>query len=357
MWLSNVFTPKRIQSLKQYDIFIKRDKSILVKSDYGGFVTLLGVFIMVLVAGYELSAFRSVNIIESIGVDTAREDSLAIAFDISFHQMPCSDVDMHLLDQNNHVIELTEIQEVPIDVSNCYACFQNSQELCCSCDEVKEYYKSHAYIRDNPLTHPLCNDRIYIESKNNTLPRDGCRVTGIMRTTKGTGNFHVAPGTPTMGFSGHTHVMNPFSLMTDLERVKLSHTINFLSFGSLFPSMINPLDGVSFKTDKIVRHIYYIRLVPTLYTDGDLTVRTYQYSVTNHTDSLDLTDPFSMQLPGVWWKFDFSPMLVKLEKREKYFSHLLTRLCAIIGGIWVVFGLVFSTIQQLLENTVQKKKS
>jgi len=354
-----MFSPKRIQSLKQYDIFIKRDKSILVKSEYGGLVTLLGIFIMVLVAGYEIAVFRSVNIIESIGVDTAREDELNIIFDISFHQMPCSDVDIHLLDQNNHVIELTDIRELPIDTSNCLACFQNSQELCCSCDDVKEYYKTRGYIRDNPLTHPLCNDRLYVESKmnNNTLPRDGCRVSGTMKTTKGTGNFHFAPGTPTMGFSGHTHVMNPFSLMADLEKVKLSHTINLLSFGTIFPDMINPLDGISFKTEKIVRHIYYIRLVPTVYTDGPVSVRTYQYSVTNHTDTLDLTDPFSMQLPGIWWKFDFSPMLVKLEKREKYFTHLLTKLCAIIGGIWVVFGLVFSIIQQLLENTVQKNKS
>jgi len=196
-----------------------------------------------------------------------------------------------------------------------------------------------------------------IEGVENSVGNDtlaGCRVTGIIKAQKGIGNFHVAPGTSTTGFSGHTHTMNPFSILTDLEKVKLSHTINYLGFGAVFPDQVNPLDGITFATTKIVRHMYYIRLVPTLYKDGNLITRTYQYSVTDHTEILDLNDPFSMQLPGIWFKYDFSPMLVQLEKQKKYFTHLLTRICAIIGGIWVVLGLFFALVEQLL-NQFKKK--
>jgi len=101
--------------------------------------------------------------------------------------------------------------------------------------------------------------------------------------------------------------------------------------------------------------MYYIRLVPTVYKDGTSTMKTYQYSVTNHTDTFDLSDPLSIQLPGVWFKYDFSPMLVQLEKRDKYFTHLLTRLCAIVGGIWVVLGFIHSLSKQVVDQFKKNK--
>jgi len=45
-------------------------------------VTLLNVFIMILVTIYEISVFWSINIMKSIDIDTAGEDSLVIIFDI-----------------------------------------------------------------------------------------------------------------------------------------------------------------------------------------------------------------------------------------------------------------------------------
>jgi len=47
-------------------------------------VTVFGIFVILLVAIYEISLFRSDEIIESVGEDYAREESFQISFDITF---------------------------------------------------------------------------------------------------------------------------------------------------------------------------------------------------------------------------------------------------------------------------------
>jgi len=178
-----------------------------------------------------------------------------------------------------------------------------------------------------------------------------------MTALKGAGNFHVAPGIAVNGLNGvHTHTMNPLTILEDLQKTRLSHTIHLLTFGFPYPGQRDTLNGITFRTKDIVRHVYYIRLVPTVYIDGTTVVRTHQYSVTNHTEVIDLANSFSVQLPGIFWKYDFSPMLVQIERKEKYFTHFLTRLCAVIGGTWVVLGLLYSLIQQAFEKYRKKRQ-
>jgi len=247
------------------------------------------------------------------------------------------------------------LKKIPFDNrQKCQSCYQTVPDICCTCEEVEAYHKARDWIIESPSLHPLCQK---VDPDTPNTINSGCRVKGTMNAFKGSGHFHIAPGTSTMGLSGHTHTMNPFSLMEDLKKVKLSHTINYLGFGTSFPDQVNPLTGVEFQTEMLVRHMYYIRLVPTTYNDGYLSMKTYQYAVTNHTDEFDIVnDPFSIQLPGVWFKYDFSPMLVQLEKRPKYFTHLLTRICAAVGGIWVVLGLIHSVSKHFIDKLNYKKK-
>jgi len=302
-------------------------------------------------------------------VDTSREQTIHLRFDISFPDMACKDVTIDLVDQNGNlqVTNPSNIQKSKISLPGnplltdpnqkrgCLPCYTSIDDECCTCEEVKNYFDARSWITENPLTRPQCaEENAFFNAPGNA---EGCRVKGQLTALKGSGNFHVAPGMATNGINGaHSHTMNPFTIMEDLQHARYSHTIHTLSFGFPYPGQNDTLNGVIFQTKDIVRHVYYIRLVPTIYIDGTNVVKTHQYSVTNHTDVVDLTNTFTLQLPGIFWKFDISPMLVKLERKEKYFTHFLTRLCAVVGGTWVVLGLLYATILQAFEKLRKKRK-
>uniref|UniRef100_A0A6B2LBP3 Endoplasmic reticulum vesicle transporter C-terminal domain-containing protein n=1 Tax=Arcella intermedia TaxID=1963864 RepID=A0A6B2LBP3_9EUKA len=277
------------------------------KTNAGGIVTAIALVVMFMLTVIEISNFRSVEIIESVTVDTTKEQKIMIRYDISFHEMPCDRVNVDLIDQNG-----AQQPSDPLDMQ--------------------------------------AKSKVLLAVPGETYDHEGCRVIGKMMALKGSGNFHVAPGIPTNSpLSGHTHTLNPFTLEDDLRNAKLSHTIHYLSFGYPFPGAKNALDGVSLMTDQIVKHVYYVRLVPTIYVEDNVVISSHQYSVTNHTENIDISNTWTIQMPGIYWKYDFSPMLIKLEQREKYFTHLLTRLSAVIGGVWVVLGILYSSTRHIFE--------
>jgi len=252
------------------------------------------------------------------------------------------------IQQNYEKFTITSKRPFP---TQCLPCHLGELDLCCSCAEIYDYYAAHKIENSSPDESAQC---IREEEYRKAVFHEGCKINGRIQVPKIGGNFHIAPGLGAATFGGHSHTLHPLTFTADLEKTKLSHSIHKLSFGPPYPGMTDPLTGVEFSTDKLVRHIYYIRLVPTVYIDGSNIIHTYQYSVTNHTDVVNL-GTFSLQLPGIFFKYDFSPMLVQLERREKYFTHFLTRLCAIIGGTWVVLGLIYSSLQSAVDHLKKKR--
>jgi hypothetical protein len=47
---------------------------------------------------------------------------------------------------------------------------------------------------------------------------------------------------------------------------------------------------------------------------------------------------------GVFFNYDISPMMVKYVESRKPFTHFLTDLCAIIGGVFTVAGMIDGAI-------------
>jgi hypothetical protein len=43
---------------------------------------------------------------------------------------------------------------------------------------------------------------------------------------------------------------------------------------------------------------------------------------------------------GVFFNFDISAMLVKYQEHRKPFTHFLTDICAIVGGVFTVAGII-----------------
>ena len=181
------------------------------------------------------------------------------------------------------------------------------------------------------------------------------------------GNFHFAPGKSFQHQHMHVHDLAAYQQ----QIFNVTHVIHALSFGDPFPGQINPLDGVQKyhpSTDPNAHipisesggmFMYYCKIVPTTYSHltslSPLT--TNQYSVTEH---YRVTAPKEGQgLPGVFFFYELSPIMVAIEERRMGLLHFLTQLCAILGGVFTVAGmvdrLVYSSLKQWEKKMTQGK--
>lgn len=85
---------------------------------------------------------------------------------------------------------------------------------------------------------------------------------------------------------------------------------------------------------------HYIKIVPTTYfrSDGSQ-LATNQFSVTRHAKTISLFSGDS-GMPGVFFSYELSPLMVKYTEKKKSFGHFATNVCAIIGGVFTVAGLI-----------------
>jgi outer membrane receptor for Fe3+-dicitrate len=99
---------------------------------------------------------------------------------------------------------------------------------------------------------------------------------------------------------------------------------------------------------------YYIKIVPTRYVkvDGE-TMNSNQFSVTKHKKVISIMNGES-GMPGIFFQYELSPLMVKFTERQRSFGHFATNVCAIIGGVYTVAGLI-DTLLYYSVKIIQKK--
>ncbi len=134
------------------------------------------------------------------------------------------------------------------------------------------------------------------------------------------------------------HDLIPFG---DNRDFNLSHTIHRLSFGHDFPGLENPLDGVSITSETFsVAYKYFLKVVPTFYYNlSNKVINTNQYSVTEHSMNTEV-GMVGNDLPGLFFYYDLSPIKVNFREERIFFLHYLTNVCAIVGGVFTVSGIL-----------------
>jgi len=96
-------------------------------------------------------------------------------------------------------------------------------------------------------------------------------------------------------------------------------------------------------------YMYYAKVVPTSYhyLAGEV-LSTNQFSVTEHFRTIKKSE--SQGLPGIFVFYELSPIMVQFTETKKSLAHFLTQLCAILGGVFTVAGmidrLVYGAIRQ-----------
>lgn len=180
----------------------------------------------------------------------------------------------------------------------------------------------------------------------------GCRIEGYVRVKKVPGNLIISARSDAHSF--------------DASQMNMSHVIHHLSFGRrISPRVMKdvkrliPLIGISH--DRLngrtfinnrdlganVTIEHYLQIVKTeVITRKDYKI-IEEYEYTAHSSLAQ-----SLHIPVVKFHLELSPMQVLITENQRSFSHFITNVCAIIGGVFTVAGILDS----ILHNTFRIMK-
>ncbi|KAK8483069.1 hypothetical protein V6N11_049611 [Hibiscus sabdariffa] len=197
---------------------------------------------------------------------------------------------------------------------------------------------------------PQENQRLALADKSNVAKRPapltgGCRIDGYVRVKKVPGNLIISASSAAHSF--------------DASKMNMSHVISHLSFGKAVSPLVlsdvkrlipshgrshDKLNGRSFINDRDVDANvtieHYLQVVKTEVVTkkssrDHKTIEQYEY--TAHSSLAQ-----SVHIPVAKFHFELSPMQVLITEDSKSFSHFITNVCAIIGGVFTVAGILDS---------------
>eukprot|EP00183_Erythrolobus_madagascarensis_P007091 CAMPEP_0185844114 /NCGR_PEP_ID=MMETSP1354-20130828/399_1 /TAXON_ID=708628 /ORGANISM="Erythrolobus madagascarensis, Strain CCMP3276" /LENGTH=395 /DNA_ID=CAMNT_0028543727 /DNA_START=1 /DNA_END=1188 /DNA_ORIENTATION=+ len=374
------------RKVKALDAFPKTLEDVRVQTATGGVVSLVSWCVIAVLMIYEISAFLTPERHVELKVDVSRGEMMRVNLDIDFPAINCEVLGVDALDatgnvqleiQNNLFKSKLDATGRPIKSSSartiaerkravtpptasftplpddycgdCYGAASAVKSGCCNtCEDVRAAYESKGWLLLETENVEQClREGVHSNITNRLRPGEGCNIKGFIEVSKVQGNFHISPG-HTFDYHGrHLHDMSAFAD----AKLDVSHTIHHLSFGDSFPGVTHPLDGVTKRASgeaDLGMYEYFVKIVPTTFKGrfSSKRLKTNQYSVTEFFRTSDPSKGGRL-LPGVFIVYDLSPILVEVEERRRSFFHFLVQLCAIIGGVYSVSGMVDSSIYHL----------
>ncbi|EGF80855.1 hypothetical protein BATDEDRAFT_19389 [Batrachochytrium dendrobatidis JAM81] len=364
-----------LSDLKKYDAYAKPLDDFRIRTISGALVTVVSTLVILFLTFSEFTDWYQKEMLPSLEVDKGRKEKMNINLNVTFYHMPCYLLSVDVMDvsgehQNNlphsmHKVRIDqlgnllekqkklgntnssgvkkEIRDMALDPKYCGSCYGGvaPESKCCNtCEQVQEAYERSGWSFTDPDSIEQCVREGW-SKRMETQINEACNIYGHIEVNKVQGNIHFAPGHSFQQNALHVHDLHDYNAPNGSFNFK--HTIHELSFGES-SSFVNPLDTVT-KTPptKYFSYQYYIKVVGTdiSYLNGSQ-LTTNQFSVTEHEqDVTPLFGALPIGMPGkLFFNFEISPMLVKFKEFRKPFTHFLTDLCAIIGGVFTVAGMI-----------------
>ncbi|SPP75997.1 endoplasmic reticulum-Golgi intermediate compartment protein 3 [Drosophila guanche] len=359
--------------LRRFDAYPRTLDDFSVRTVGGAAVTIISTSIISLLIFLEFLNYMQPALNEELFVDTTRGHKLRINLDVTLHNLACNyisldamdssgdthlrvdhDIFKHRLDLKGEPLKETPIKEIVavsppnknVTCGSCYGAEHNATHCCNTCEEVLDAYRLRKW---NVQVDKIEQCKGKYKRTDEDAFKEGCRIQGHLEVNRMAGSFHFAPG---KSFSIRQFHIHDFQF----SNVKLSHTINHLSFGEKIEfAKTHPLDGlrVDVAETKSEMFNYYLKIVPTLYMrqrDGQ-PIYTNQFSVTRYRK--DLTDR-ERGMPGIFFSYELSPLMVKYAQKHSSFGHFATNCCSIIGGVFTVAGILAVLLNNSWE-AIQRK--
>lgn len=260
---------------------------------------------------------------------------------LDLHGQPMAEAEEHAI--GGSLKNESHLEEKPQKDANCGSCYGAGEEneCCNTCEQVRKAYEKKQWSMPSLHTIEQCS-RDDFENVVKGNIREGCNVRGSVNVTKVAGKLYFAPGQ--IFQQGYLHAADILDFT--FKNFDNSHRINHLVFGELYPDMKNPLNGMSKELKDYGSYQYYTKVVSTefQYLNGK-TIDTNQFSVTEHFKTIS---PGSGRgLPDLTFVYEFDPIMFRIEQQRKGFLQFLTSVCAIVGGVFTVMGLIDAIVFSL----------
>lgn len=389
--------------LKAMDAFGKTMEDVKVRTRTGAFLTLVSVAIILSFTMMEFLDYRRVTIDTSVVVDRSRGEKLTVHLNMTFPRVPCYLLSLDLMDISGELqrdishdiiktrltpagaaVPGSQIVELRNDIDKlneqrtdgyCGSCYggEPPEGGCCnSCDSVREAYTRRGWSFGNPGTIDQCVEEHWADHIQEQSS-EGCNIAGLVRVNKVIGNIHLSPGRSFQAAQTRIYDLVPY-LKNDGNRHDFSHTIHYMYFAAddeadeskaqvskemreRMGIYQNPLDDHMARTSKAQYMFhYFLKVVSTQFRtlDGQV-VNSHQYSVTHFERDLmtgtggNTDEGLQIQhgvngLPGVFFSYEISPILVAHHEMRQSFAHFLTSTCAIVGGVLTVASILDSAL-------------
>mmetsp|Transcript_42676 Transcript_42676/g.51817 ORF Transcript_42676/g.51817 Transcript_42676/m.51817 type:complete len:356 (-) Transcript_42676:115-1182(-) len=342
-------------ALRHLDAYSTAEDHLLQQTASGALVSVIGISLMVMLFANELNVYLTPYTEYEMAVDPTRGETLAIHLNMTFHGLPCSVLSLDALDMSGkHEVDIsTNLYKTRI---NKYGKRHGTTELLDN-DEDHDHDEDNpesnstalevAHFRDHASHRGMSQrqremtemiDRLKAEIKS----QEGCEVHGRLDVERVAGNFHIS-----------THALSYAVLEAvyqDLRLVNVSHTIHTLTFGQEYPGIVNPLDNTERRLDEEQgsgTFKYFLKVVPTRYKPlhGE-EYKTNQYSVTEYFSPSKGTHGGGM--PSAYFMYDLSAITVQITEKQRSLGHFLTRVCAVVGGVFAVTGMLDRFVHRIL---------
>ncbi|KAF6221211.1 hypothetical protein HO133_002066 [Letharia lupina] len=328
------------EGLRTFDAFPKTKPTYTRRSSTGGYTTLLLILISTVLSFTELRRWYSGHETHLFSVEKGVSHELQINLDIVI-PMLCSDLNINVQDASGDRILAGDL--LTKDATNWRQWVERVNTL-----ERQGKDLAKEQEEDTHVGHVLGHGREKRRFKKTPrlgrgMPGTSCRVYGSLEGNKVQGDFHITA-------RGHGYM--EFGQHLDHSAFNFSHIINELSFGPLYPSLLNPLDKTYATTGaNFYKYQYYLSVVPTIYTrtpspktpsaispsnmlsTSSDTIITNQYAVTSQSHDVN-----ERSVPGIFFKFDIEPILLTIREERGGLLALCVRVVNVVSGILVGGG-------------------
>jgi len=324
--------------IKSFDVYRKLPKDYLQPTFIGAVLSVISISLMIILFISEFRSFINIKTSSEMLVDTSHsQDLLKINIDIVLNKLPCSIVSLDVQDMmGNHAVNIHgKLLKNRVDRNGGF---------------IEQYTEPAHPEGDKRHITDVPQPELKVLQKE-IKDQEGCQLVGNINVMRVPGNFHI---------SSHAYGRTLQKLIISNEDFKydISHKINHISFGdesdiqyiknTFGVGNVSPLDGVvkekDPKTDKMYE--YYLKVVPTNYNE----ISGKSFDVNQFTSNSNEVK-ISMQIPTIYFRFDIAPILVRYEQYRESSFEFFIQICAIVGGIYSVIGILDTLVNRLFRSS------
>lgn len=343
--------------LEKYDVFTKLPPEYQERSLSGATVSIISFTLILIMIILEVWGYINSPVKFTFDVDKDHDSKLRINIDITV-AMPCISIGADVVDTTGGTMssqsELLE-EDINFELSDTGTQLYRTMQI--MNNHMRSDYSSlrQRIWNNQAMRMGKFNEKLWHKPLDSADRVAGCRIHGSVFVKKVPGNFHVTAGKHMdLGFgSAHAHLTG----FMDSSEYNFSHRIHHFSFGDPNSNIVNPLDAEqSIVKNNFHMFQYFIQVVSTRIRTIAMNVDTYQYAVTEQNRSID-HNRGSHGMPGIFMRYDISPMLVNVSDDRSNIMIFLVRLAAIVGGIFTTSGFLHLVLSGIFDMAVCQFKS